>query len=147
MTGITLDSPIAAVLGSGKKDASKAKALQENLKLRTVGDLLWHFPRTYLPTGEVSEVAHLVEGQPLTVVADVVNSRVAPYQDRRTGRTAYRVEAVIKTDGPSLKLTMFARNKGVADWQAGRFRPGAKGVFTGKVSQFNGQWQLAHRRW
>ncbi|QIX26188.1 ATP-dependent DNA helicase RecG [Nocardioides sp. JQ2195] len=144
MTGITLESPIATVLGGGKKDATKAKALQENLGMRTVGDLLWHFPRTYLRTGEASEVGNLVEGQPLTVVADVLSSRQASYRDRRTGRTAFRVEAVIKTDGPALKLTLFARSKGIADWHERRLRPGAKGVFTGKVSQFNSQWQLAH---
>ncbi|KQY64787.1 ATP-dependent DNA helicase RecG [Nocardioides sp. Root151] len=135
---------MATVLGSGKKDASKAKALQEKLGMRTVGDLLWHLPRTYLKTGEVTEVSGLVEGQPLTVVADVVSTRVASYQDRRTHRQAFRVEAVVKTDGPALRMTLFARNKGVADWQAARLTPGAKGVFTGKVSTFNGNWQLNH---
>src|SRR3546814_8218278 len=79
-----------------------------------------------------------------TVVADGLSSRIAPYQDRRTQRTAYRVEAVIKTDGPALRLTTFAKSKHVADWQVERLVPGAKGVFTGKVNKFNNNWQLAH---
>src|SRR3546814_8722959 len=114
MTGINLDSPIATVLGGSRKDTSKAKALQERLGMRTVGDLIWHFPRRYLTTGEPTNVESLVEGQMLTVVADVLSSRIAPYQDRRTQRTAYRVEAVIKTDGPALRLTTFAKSKHVA---------------------------------
>ncbi|HEY9565768.1 MAG TPA: ATP-dependent DNA helicase RecG, partial [Nocardioides sp.] len=100
--------------------------------------------RRYLPTGEPTNVESLVEGQMLTVVADVLSSRIAPYQDRRTQRTAYRVEAVIKTDGPALRLTTFAKSKHVADWQVERLVPGAKGVFTGKVNKFNNNWQLAH---
>ena len=63
MSSISWDAPIAAVLGSQGKDKKKAEAFSTKMGLRTVGDLLWHFPRTYLPTGEVSKIDHLVEGQ------------------------------------------------------------------------------------
>ena len=33
------------------------------------------------------------------------------YQDRRTGRPAYRLETVLQTDGPSLRMTFFAKKK------------------------------------
>ena len=74
--GITLDSPVAAVLG--RRKARRATPLVEGLGLRTVGDLLRHFPRRYLKTGELTEVASLQEGQPLTVVGEVVEPRSRP---------------------------------------------------------------------
>ncbi|MDT0202905.1 ATP-dependent DNA helicase RecG [Nocardioides sp. AE5] len=144
MTGINLDSSILSVLGSSRADDKKAKALQENLGVRTVGDLLWHFPRTYLETGELTEMGSLEEGQPVIVVADVLSSEVARYRDRRNGRTAYRVDAVIRASGPPLRLTLFAKNQKVAEWHVARLEPGTKGVFTGKLGTFNGKWQLAH---
>ena len=139
MPGITLDSPVAAVLGTrSKRDKAKADALAKGLGVTTVGELLRHFPRTYLKTGELTEVAHLQEGQPLTVVGEVVQSRVV------RGRQAHRVEATLATDGPSLRLTVFARQAHIAEWQGKRLSPGATGVFTGKVGRFRDQWQLTN---
>ncbi|MDN5893200.1 MAG: ATP-dependent DNA helicase RecG, partial [Nocardioides sp.] len=144
MTGIGLDSPIEAVLGSRKTDKGNATALEKNLGLRTVGDLLWHFPRDYLKTGEVSTVTGLEDGQPLTVVATVLGTEVKEFFNRRTQKMAARLEATIKTDGPVLTLTIFARHRGAAEWHERRLRPGAVGVFTGKVSSFRNRWQLAN---
>ena len=47
---IDLDSPVASVLGAQTKQG-KAKKITDGLGLRTVGDLLHHFPRRYVPTG------------------------------------------------------------------------------------------------
>ncbi len=139
MSGITLDSPVAAVLGSrSTKDKKKADALAKGLGVRTVGELLRHFPRTYLKTGELTEVASLQEGQPLTVVGEVLRSRVV------AGRQAHRVEAVLATDGPPLKLTVFARQHRIAEWHHRRLHEGATGVFTGKVGRFRDEWQLTN---
>jgi ATP-dependent DNA helicase RecG len=147
MAAIHLDSPIAAVLGGGnsKKDKDKRAGL-EKLGLHTVGDLLLHFPRKYVDTGRLTQVDALEEGQMLTVVAEVVASSQHTYTDRRTGRQAYRVETSLRTDGPPLKLTAFAKNFGVAEWQMRRLRPGAQGLFTGKVSRFGRDraWQLTN---
>ena len=139
MTGITLESPVAAVLGSrSTKDKKKAEALAKGLGVTTVGELLRHFPRTYLKTGELTEVGGLQEGQPLTVVGEVLTSKVV------SGRQAHRVEAVLKTDGPPLRLTVFARQHRIAEWQQRRLTPGATGVFTGKVGRFRDDWQLTN---
>ena len=57
----TLDSPIAAVLG--KVTPAKRKKFEDGLGLRTVGDLLRHFPRRYLETGSLTKVHDLKIGQ------------------------------------------------------------------------------------
>jgi ATP-dependent DNA helicase RecG len=140
---IDLDSPVATVLGAQTKQA-KAKKVTEGLGLRTVGDLLHHFPRRYVPTGELTKVKDLREGEMLTVVGEIVESQVHTYQDRRTGRMAYRLEATLSTDGPSLKMTFFAKAKHVSDWHASRLPVGRRGLFIGQVGRFRNTWQLTN---
>jgi len=136
---ITPDSPVAAVLGDSKK-----RDKIEKLGLRTVGDLLDHFPRRYLKTGELSEVAVLEPGQQLTVVGRVARCDLKTYNDRRSGRTAYRVDVLLATNGPSLKMGFFAKHKHTAEWQQRRLPVGEEGVFTGKVGRFRDEWQLTN---
>ena len=136
---ITPESPVAAVLGDSKK-----RAKIEKLGLRTVGDLLEHFPRRYLKTGELTKVASLEAGQQLTVVGRIESSEIKTYPDRRTGRTAYRVDVLLATDGPSLKMGFFAKHRSIAEWHRDRLPVGVEGVFTGKVTRFRHEWQLTN---
>jgi len=137
---ITLDSPIQSVLG----DHKKAEKIVSGLGLRTVGDLLHHFPRRYLNTAKLTSVPELQEGQMLTVLGEVLGSKVHSYTDRRTNRPAYRVETILQTDGPRLSMTFFSKRKHIAEWNASRLSEGARGVFIGKAGSFNGRWQLTN---
>ncbi len=138
---ITLDSPIATVLGD---KSNKRKRFTDGLGIATVGDLLGHFPRRYIKTGELTTVADLQPGQMLTVVGEIAESDVRTYNDRRTGRTAYRIETLLRTDGPSLRMTFFAKQKRIAEWHHNRLAVGKRGVFTGQVSRFRTDWQLTN---
>ena len=138
---ITLDSPVTTVLGD---KANKRKRMAEGLGIETVGDLLRHFPRRYVKTGELTHVAALHEGEMLTVVGEIAYSDVKQYTDRRTRRPAYRLETVLQTDGPRLKMTFFYKNSGAAGWQARRLDLGRRGVFVGQLSSFRGEWQLTN---
>jgi ATP-dependent DNA helicase RecG len=140
---IDLDSPVATVLGS-KPKRGLGKHLTEGLGLRTVGDLLHHFPRRYVPTGELTKVKELKSGQMLTVVGEIVESESHTYLDRRSNRTAYRLDTTLQTDGPALRMSFFSRKKSVSDWHAARFAEGRRGIFIGQVSTFRGQWQLTN---
>ena len=138
---ITLDSPVTTVLGD---KATKRKRMAEGLGIETVGDLLRHFPRRYVKTGELTQVADLREGEMLTLVGEIARSDLKTYQDRRTRRPAYRLETVLQTDGPRLKMTFFAKNQGTAGWHARRLGVGRRGVFVGQASTFRGEWQLTN---
>ena len=138
---ISLDSPIATVLGD---HPAKRKKITEGLGLRTVGDLLNHFPRRYVKTGELTKVSELEQGQMLTVIGEIVRNEVKSHTDRRTGRPAYRLEALLSTDGPSLRMTFFAKNKYSADWRARTLAVGRRGLFLGQVSSFQSSWQLTN---
>ncbi|MEX0426484.1 ATP-dependent DNA helicase RecG [Nocardioides sp. DS6] len=137
---ITLDSPVESVLGANKR----ADRFTKGLGLRTVGDLLHHFPRRYLRTAELTEVPELHEGEMLTVLGEIEDTRRHQYTDRRTGRPAYRVETVLRTQGARLRMTFFSKSKHVADWHERRLSPGTRGVFVGKAGSFNGKWQLTN---
>ncbi len=140
---ISLDSPVATVLGAQTK-AAKAKKITEGLGLRTVGDLLFHFPRRYVRTGELTKVKDLRSGQMLTIVGEIVESQVNTYLDRRSRRTAYRLDTTLQTDGPSLRMSFFAKSKSVSEWHARRLPMGQRGIFIGQVSTFRNQWQLTN---
>ncbi|WKN49897.1 ATP-dependent DNA helicase RecG [Nocardioides sp. Arc9.136] len=138
---ITVETPVAAVLGDHKGKRAK---IEERLGIRTVGDLLHHFPRRYVETKELTKVDELQPGEVITVVGEVVASDVRTYTDRRTGRTAYRLDTTLTTDGPRLRMSFFAKGRHVAEWNARRLAVGRRGLFVGGVNAFRGEWQLTN---
>ncbi len=63
--------------------APSAKAISTHLDLHTVGQMLEYFPRKYLPRGELSSFAELVEGQDVTIIALVVHVSTRTMAARR----------------------------------------------------------------
>lgn len=63
--------------------APSAKAISTHLDLHTVGQMLEYFPRKYLPRGELSSFAELVEGQDVTIIARVVHVSTRTMAARR----------------------------------------------------------------
>jgi ATP-dependent DNA helicase RecG len=141
MPAITWDSKLAAAVGG-----ASARKLHDAFGFETVGDLLRHYPRTYFAMGDTTGMDQLPAGEFVTVNAKVRSAEVRPYQDRRTGRTAYRVEAVVSTGDVELSLTFFDKHKKRAEWHKHRLPPGAQGLFSGKVDRFRNRMQLVHPR-
>jgi len=137
---ITVDSPVASVFG---KAAKKRKLVHEGLGIETVGDLLFHFPRRYVKTTELSDVDEPVEGEPVSVVGKITSSEIKPFRDRRANRMSYRVEVWITTGGPDFSLSFFIPYSGQAESEQARMAPGRFGMFTGKAKRFGDTWQIA----
>ena len=136
-TGFTrLAVPLAGVLG-GKT----AKAF-ESLKLKTVSDLMLHLPRRYVSGTELSDLRSLTEGEEVTVLAQVREATVYPMRSGR-GAGKFRLQATITDGRGHLNLTFFGAKHLVEYWQ-GQLRPGARGIFAGKVGTFQNQPQLTH---
>ncbi len=124
----TLESSLAKDLGD-----RTAKALEKAFGMKTVGDLLRHYPRRYVARGELSDIAELDDGEEATVLAEIsaVNLR------RASGRT---ILEVVVTDGSAkMWLTFFNQ-----PWREKELRIGRTGMFAGKVGSFNGKRQLSH---
>ena len=138
MATITWDSKLATVAGKSAPKIEKAFGFS------TVGDLLRHYPRRYVEKGQLSEPSGLTLGEHITIIARVVSATQVPYKDKRQGGLAYRLEVVVETNADRLSLTFFDKKKHLADWRARSIRPGAHGLFSGKVGQFRDRWQLTN---
>jgi ATP-dependent DNA helicase RecG len=119
--------------------AATAKALDTGLHLRTVEDLLRHYPRRYAERGQLTDLAALVVDEHVTVMARVLKVDSKSYVDRRTGRRADRLEVVVTDGTGQLTLTFFKQG-----WRAKELREGKIGLFSGKVTVFNRSRQLTH---
>ena len=125
-----LESKLSAVIGD-----RTAKVLTDTFGIKTVGDLMRHYPRRYLVRGELSDISELVEGDEVTILAEVLSSTNRPLRGRKGS-----IFEVVVTDGTDkLSLTFFNQA-----WREKELKAGRQGLFAGKVGLFNGKKQLAH---
>ena len=129
----SLEDPLYVVL-----DGKRTKLLLSSLEMRTVGDLLGHYPRRYERRGELTDIASLRDGDHVTVQAEIAKVTSRPMRNRRG--TIF--EATVTDGRGHLILTFFS--KGRQDWREEQLRPGLCGLFSGQVSTFRGKRQLAH---
>ncbi|MFZ5871377.1 MAG: ATP-dependent DNA helicase RecG [Actinomycetota bacterium] len=130
-----LDEPLARVLG-----ARTAAAMEATLGLRTVRDLLRHYPRRYARRGELTDLASLVPGEHVTVVGRVVRTSVR----RMRNRPGFLGEAVVTDGRGEVRLTFFYRKPYLAERLERQLRPGLVAMFSGKVERYQGTLQLTH---
>jgi ATP-dependent DNA helicase RecG len=129
----SLQDPLGPVVG-----AKAAKRLAAALDLRTVGELLRHYPRRYENRGELTDLGSLRDGENVTVQAEIASVSVRQMRSR----PGTVLEAVV-TDGRGLlSLTFFA--PGRQQWREKELAPGKRGLFAGQVSTFKGKRQLSH---
>lgn len=131
-TVTALSEPLAKVVGG-----TTAKVMADHLDLRTVGDLLHHYPRRYAERGELTRLAELPLDEHVTVVAEVADARTHTF-NRGKGQ---RLEVTLTDGSGRLQLVFFGR--GVHHHKR-ELVPGRRGMFAGKVSVFNRKLQLAH---
>lgn len=130
MANVTLDSLLTGVIGG-----RSAKPLEKAFGITTVEELLWHLPRRYSRRGELTPLTGLPAGEQVTVVAQVLDTRVRQMQRRRGSIVETRI-----TDGVgTLTLTFFNQ-----PFRANELRKGRQGIFAGKVSEYRGAYQLQH---
>ena len=112
-----------------------AKSFSKNLGLSTVADLLQHYPRRYSSRGELTPITNLPIGESVSIVAEVVDAR-----ERRTkGRVSHILEVRITDGSGFLSLTFFNQA-----WRQKSLTPGTRGLFAGKIGEYQGKLQLAH---
>jgi ATP-dependent DNA helicase RecG len=124
---------------------SKTAKLFEPLKILTVGDLMRLVPRRYFSGTELSDLSLLQDGEEVAVMAEVVDARTFNLDDGPygRGRSKPRLEATITDRLGRVTCTFFGQPRLIRYWQD-QLRPGARGIFAGKVTRFNGRLQLAH---
>lgn len=128
-----LDAPLDRHLGP------VAKLLAKHFSITTVGELLNHFPRTYLKRGELTPIAEVPVDEEVTLIARVqsANSR------RMRTRKGMLLEVVITDDAEggigAMSLTFFNGYGAERD-----LRPGVRAMFSGKVTVYRGKLSLTN---
>lgn len=126
----TLDTKLVGILGD-----RTTKVLRDLYGYVTIEDLLHHYPRRYLVRGELSNISELVEGDEVTILAEVYSAA-----SRRLHARKGNLLEVIVTDGTAkLSLTFFNQA-----WREKDLKVGKQALFAGKIGVFNGKRQLAH---
>ena len=126
----TLENKVSAVVGD-----RTAKVLDTTFSIKTIGDLMRHYPRRYMVRGELSDISALREGDETTILAQVYAVNKRPL---RGGKGS--ILEVVVTDGTDkLSLTFFNQA-----WREKDMKIGRQGLFAGKVGFFNNKKQLAH---
>jgi ATP-dependent DNA helicase RecG len=126
-----LDAKLDALVG-GKTATALAKAFG----MKTVGDLVGHFPRRYAKRGELTAVADVPLDENVSIVAEVLDVRSRPMRAKRGSILEVRL-----TDGSGGTITLTFFNQA---WRERDLAPGSRGIFAGKVSRYRGTLQLAH---
>jgi ATP-dependent DNA helicase RecG len=127
---VSLESRLTGVLGG-----RTASAFEKAFGMRTVADLLSHYPRRYATRGELTALAKLPLDENVTIIAEVLRVQERPMRARRGSI----LEVTISDGEGILTLTFFNQA-----WRARELRPGVRGIFAGKVSAYRGALQLAH---
>ena len=139
----TLRDPLAQVLGKKASDT-----FEKVFGLRTVGDLLRHYPRRYYTRGELTPLDSLSEGDHVTVLARVACQRdpgpvleiARPNGAGRRGRQQRARGHRHRRHGQAAAHVLRAASASTPK----QLQQGTIGLFAGTVSSFRGRRQLVH---
>jgi ATP-dependent DNA helicase RecG len=125
---LSQETRLSRVLG-----AKTATAMEEQLGLLTVRDLLRHYPRRYATRGEMTPLSDLQVGDRVTVLAEVRSVSTRPMRQRRGMLT----EVVVGDGRQTLTLVFF-------NHRHARLEKGAVGLFAGTVGSYRNRLQFTH---
>ena len=129
--GIRLETPLSETPGI---PPGFLKKLQK-LGLKTIRDLLWHFPVRYEDFSEIYKISDVAAGQTVTIRGEVVDAEMRHAWRRRMTI----VEATIQDDSGAIKAVWFNQ-----PYILQTLKPGRLANFSGKVAFSNGELCLSH---
>jgi ATP-dependent DNA helicase RecG len=140
VTPLGLDDPIGRIdarianrrVGFRTKGPPAWEVLADGLGIRTVGQLLHHYPRRYIDRSTTAAIRDLRIGQEATIIGRVRGV------NRRLTRRRQSMVTVTLTDGTGyLDLTFFNQ-----PWTAGTYREGVELAVSGRVQTYGRRLQL-----
>lgn len=125
--------PLTIVPGIGP---TMARSLAR-LGLRTVHDMLYHFPHRYDDYSSRQTIVELTVGMTATIIGEIVE--IKPFTARTNSQG---VNVVLNDDSGVLHISFFGQR-----WLAQQLRIGQRIVVSGKVDGFNGRLQMKSPKW
>jgi ATP-dependent DNA helicase RecG len=133
-TPAALDARLTVLQGVGPRNAeSLAK-----LGLRTLGDMLYYFPRRYDDYSQLKPIKDLFYGEQVTVIGTIQSVHSRPI---RGGRASI-IETIISDGTGALRLSYFNQ-----PWLANRFKQGDAISVSGRVDQYLGRLVMNSPDW
>ena len=129
----TLDNDIKFVAGVGE---ARAKLLERELGIRTLGDMLSHYPFRYIDRTKVYRIAEITEGAPTLLQ---FRARITGVAYAGTGRKK-RFTAYVQDPTGSAELVWFQGIK----WIEKRVEVGREYLIFGRPSFYRGLLSMAH---
>ncbi len=127
-----LDAPVTRLPGVGPQHASRLA----RLGIKTVRDLLWHFPRRYEDYSALKTIDQLAVGEECTIIGNIwdVQSRQS-----RSGREI--VQAIVSDSTGTIQATWFN------PYMLRQLKPGRMIVLSGKIDVYLGRLVLNNPEW
>src|SRR5512134_3815702 len=125
-TPAALDAPLTVLQGIGPRHAETLS----KLGLRTLGDMLYYYPRRYDDYSQLKPIKDLFYGEQVTVIGTIQSVNSRPIR----GGKATIIEVIISDGTAGLRLSFFNQ-----PWLANRFKPGDAISVSGKVDQYLGR--------
>lgn len=133
-TGLGLKAPLMTIRGIGP-ELSKRYA---TLGVKTLGDLLYYFPRRYDDYSQLKPINRLQFGDELTIIATVQSMLATQIK----GKNMSRVEVVVSDGTGFLRLLFFRHGPDVVRYMENQFKRGAQLVISGRVDMYLGRLQM-----
>lgn len=129
---LALSDSVDVVPGIGRANANAFK----RLGLRTIADVLYHFPHRYDDFSSQKQIADLQVGTAETIVAEISDVRLAG------GGPRARVEVLLSDSSGSIKAVWFNQ-----PWLTKQLTVGRMIVVSGKVGAYQGLRQMTGPTW
>ena len=130
-SGLNADISVLPGIGPSKK------ALFGQLGVKTIGDLLYFFPRRYDDYSKLKPINRLEYGDVLTIIATVQSV----LSTKMRNRDQSRVEVVVSDGTGFLRLVFFRGTKYLRSFES-QFPHGRQLVISGKVEMYLGRLQM-----
>ena len=127
---LDLSTPVQYLKGCGPERAQ----LLAKLEIRTIGDLLFFFPRDYQDLTELRSIDQFEEGQLLSVLGTVTEV------DGRGSGFGRSIVGVLVQQGPGYVRAVWFNQPFMRD----RFKPGQRVLLSGKAKMNGGRWEMTH---
>ncbi|HET9672126.1 MAG TPA: ATP-dependent DNA helicase RecG [Actinomycetota bacterium] len=131
---LRVDPRLATRRTGAKERGQEAHVVLAGIGIRTVGDLLRHYPRRYIDRSAVHRIGGLRIGESVTVLA-----RVTGVARRRTRRGQSMVTVRLDDGSGTLELTFFNQ-----PWMERIYRTGVEVAASGTVTTYGRKLQLSN---
>ncbi len=132
-SGTGLEAPVIRLPGVGKARVSQL----ERLGVRTVGDLLFLYPRRYLDYSKITTISRLNIGEEVTIIGKVTN---AGTRKSRRGQILFNI--LVSDSTGTMQATWFNQA-----YLERLLKPGARIVLSGRVETFMGRLVMSNPEW